>query len=162
MVSCGDKKTQTEPIVAPAGMSVLDLTNYGKSFVLFVPDTTAAKLSVTEHPSGALEVRVGKTFAVTINEQAGNIEMKKKDVSEDEVYKLKSYLKDEPTAILWEANFMDKSVYHFMVNIKIGNSDYCFEDIVSTEEEPFSKEAIEKMFEASKSIKEKKKEQPAS
>ena len=46
--SCGDKKAEQEPIVAPAGMNVLDLTKYGKSFAIFVPDTVQNKLTVTE------------------------------------------------------------------------------------------------------------------
>jgi len=160
LVSCGGAKKE-EPIVAPAGMIALDLNSYGKSFVLFVPDTTSSKLVVNENQSGALEVRVGTTFGITINEQAGNIEMKKKDVKEDEVYKFKSFLKEEPTAILWESDFMDKPITHFMVNMKIGESDYCFEDIISTEAEPFSKDAVQKMFDSAKSIREKKKEQPS-
>lgn len=160
LVSCGGSKTE-EPIVAPAGMIALDLNNYGKSFVLFIPDTTTSKLTVNESQSGALEVRVGTTFGISINEQAGNIEMKKKDVKEDEVYKFKAFIKEEPTAILWESDFMDKSVTHFMVNMKIGEADYCFEDIISTEAEPFSKDAVQKMFDSAKSIREKKKEQPS-
>jgi hypothetical protein len=161
LVSCGDKKKTEEPIVAPQGMHVLDLTNYGKSFAIFVPDTTAAKLTITEQPSGALEIRVGKSFGITVNEQAGDIEAKKRDMKDDEVYKFKAFLAEEPTAIFWELNFMDKPIYHFMVNMKIGTSDYCFEDIVSTESEPYSKDAVQKMFESAKSIKEKKKEQPS-
>lgn len=159
LVSCGGSKNE-EPIVAPQGMIALDLNTYGKSFVLFVPDTINSKLTVTEQTSGALEIRVGTTFAMSINEQAGNIEMKKKDIKEDEVYKFKSFIKEEPTAILWESDFMDKSISHFMVNMKIGEVDYCFEDIISTETEPLSKDAIQKMFDSAKNIKEKKKEQP--
>ena len=78
LLSCGGKKSEQEPIVAPAGMNVLDLTKYGKPFAIFVPDTVAAKLMVTEQSSGALDIKVGTNFAITINEQAADIELKKK------------------------------------------------------------------------------------
>ena len=77
MVSCGGKKAEQEPIVAPEGMNVLDLSKYGKPFAIFVPDTTAAKLQITEQSSGALDIKVGTNFAITINEQAADIELKK-------------------------------------------------------------------------------------
>lgn len=157
-----DQKNGDDPIVAPQGMNILDLTNYGKPFVLFIPDTTAAKLSVKENPNGALEIRVGNNFGVAINEQAGDVETKKKEIKDDEVFKFNTFLKEEPNAILWRADFMDKAVFHFMVNMKIGTSDYCFEDIISTETEPFRQEDAQKMFDSAKSIKEKNKEQPAS
>jgi hypothetical protein len=48
--------------------------------------------------------------------------------------------------------------FHFIVNQKIGTADYSIEDVKSTDAEPFSKEAIQKMFDSAKNIKEKKKE----
>ena len=87
LISCGETKKTEEVIVAPQGMIVLDLTKYGKPFVVFVPDTTSAKLVVTEQQSGSLDIRVGKGFAISINEQAADFEMRKKDIKEDEINK---------------------------------------------------------------------------
>ena len=47
------------------------------------------------------------------------------------------------------------------MNQKIGNADYSFEEVKNAEAEPFGKEAIQKMFDSAKNIKEIKKE-PAS
>jgi len=160
LISCGESKKPEEAIVAPQGMIVLDLTQYGKPFVIFVPDTTAAKLMVTEQQSGALDIRVGKGFAISINEQAADFEMKKKDLKEDEINKFKSFVVDEPTAIFWESEITAPE-FHFLINQKIGTTDYSFEDTRSTENEPFGKEAIQKMFDSAKNIKEKKKEPSA-
>jgi hypothetical protein len=154
-ISCGDKKSE-EPIVAPQGMNVLDLTRYGKPFVIFVPDTTAAKLEITQQSYGALDVKVGKGFNISINEQQADIETKKKDIKEDEVNKFKSYLVEEPGAIFWESEITQPE-YHFLMNQKIGNRDFSFEEVKSTEAEPFSKESIQKMFDSAKNIKEVKK-----
>jgi len=159
LISCGGKKKE-EAIVAPQGMNVLDLTKYGKPFAIFVPDTTAAKLSVTQQSYGALDIKVGNNFAISINEQNADIEMKKKDVKEDEVNKLKSFIVQEPNAIFWESE-ITKPEFHFIVNQKVGKTDYSFEEIKSTDAEPFSKDAIQKMFDSSKNIKEIKKEPSA-
>lgn len=156
IVSCGDKKTEVA-IVAPQGMNVLDLSKFGKPFVIFVPDTTAAKLTVTEQQSGALEVRVGKTFAISINEQAADLAFKKTEIKEDEINKFKSFIAEDPNGIFWESEITAPE-YHFLINQKIGNSEYSFEEVKSTEAEPFSKDAVQKMYESAKSIKEKQKE----
>ena len=156
LIACGDKKKE-EAIIAPEGMSVLDLTKFGKSFAIFVPDTTKAKLTVAEQTSGALNIKVGTTFAITINEQSADIEMKKTDIKSDEVNKFKSFITEEPTAIFWESE-ITKPEFHFIINQKIGNTDYSIEDTKSTETEPLSKEATQKMFDSAKGIKEIKKQ----
>jgi hypothetical protein len=156
LISCGGKKAQ-EPIVAPAGMNVLDLSRFGKPFAIFVPDTTAAKLEITQQSYGALDIKVGLNFNISINEQVADITLKKKDIKEDEINKFKNFVVDEPTAIFWESE-ITKPEFHFIVNQKIGNSDYSFEEVKNSEAEPFGKEAIQKMFDSAKNIKEIKKE----
>lgn len=153
ITSCGDKKPAQEPIVAPEGMHVLDLTKYGKSFAIFVPDTVQNKMTIVEQSYGALDITVGPNFAVSISEQAEDIAAKKKEISEDEVNKLKSFMTDEPTAILWESAITEPE-FHFIINQKIGNSDYNIQDVRTTEGKPYSKEAIQKMFDSAKNIKE--------
>jgi len=156
-VSCNGKKDSQEAIVAPQGMHVLDLTKYGKSFVIFVPDTVASKLEVTQQTYGALDIKVGKNFAISINEQAADIELRKKDIKEDEINKFKSFIVEEPNAIFWESEITQPE-YHFLMNQKIGNTEYSIEDIRNTESEPFGKDAMQKMFDSAKNIKEVKKE----
>ncbi len=160
LISCGDKKKDQEAIVAPQGMNVLDLSRFGKPFAIFVPDTVAAKLVITQQTYGALDIRVGTNFAISINEQVADLDLKKKDIQEDEINKFKSYIVQEPNAIFWESE-ITKPEFHFIINQKIGTTDYSFEEIKSTEAEPFGKDAIQKMFDSSKNIKEIKKE-PAS
>ena len=148
--SCGSRE---EKMVAPEGMNVLDLNRYGKPFAIFVPDTSAAKLNVTEQPSGALDIKVGKNFAVSIYEQAADLAQRKTDLKEDEVNKLTSIITEEPAALMWESSITSPE-FHFVVNHKIGNSEYSFEDIRNPEVASFGKEAVKKMFESCKTIKE--------
>lgn len=155
LVSCGGDKKE-EAIVAPQGMNVLDLGKYGKPFVIFVPDTVAAKMEIVQQTYGALDIKVGNNFAISINEQAADIELRKKDIKEDEVNKFKSFIAEEPNAIFWESEIM-KPEYHFIINHKINNTDYSIEDIRNPDGEPYGKEAVQKMFDSSKNIKEVKK-----
>jgi len=151
--ACGDSQPKEEPIVAPEGMIVLDLTKYGKSFVIFVPDTTQSKLEIVEQTYGALDISVGQNFAISITEQHEDLELKKSELKDDEVNKLKGFLVEEPGAILWESEITD-SEFHFIINTKIGESDYSIQDLKNTDNKPFDKEAIQKMFDAAKNIKE--------
>jgi hypothetical protein len=155
-VSCGSKKNGEE-IVAPQGMHTLDLTRYGKPFAIFVPDTVANKLQIIEQSNGALDIKAGKIFAISINEQAADIEMHKRDIKEDEVNKFKNFISEEPQALMWESEIVQPE-FHFILNQKVGNAEYSFEDVKDTEANPFGKEAVQKMFDSAKNIKEIKKE----
>lgn len=155
LISCGGNKN--EEIVAPQGMHTLNLTRFGKQFAIFVPDTVANKLIITEQTNGALDIKVGTNFALSINEQAADIDMRKMDIKDDELNKFKNYLIEEPTAIMWESEIVQPE-FHFLLNQKIGNNDYSFEDIRDTEAKAFSKDAMQKMFESAKNIKEIKKD----
>ena len=156
VISCGNKKTG-EAIIAPAGMHTLDLSRFGKPFAIFVPDTISSHLQIIEQSNGALDIIVGKNFAISINEQAADIELRKQDVKTDEVNKLKGFITDEAAAIMWESEIIHPE-FHFLINLKIANSDYTIEDIREPESNLFSKDAIQKMFESSKKIIEIKKE----
>ena len=154
IVSCGSKKQE---IVAPEGMHTLNLNRFGKPFVIFVPDTVKNPMVITEQSNGALDIKVGRNFALSINEQAADIELRKTDIKDDEVNKFKNYITEEPGAIMWESEIVQPE-YHFLMNQKIGGSDYSFEDIRDPEANPLSKDAIQKMFDSAKNIKEMKKE----
>lgn len=153
ITSCGEKKE--EAIVAPEGMHVLDLSKYGKPFAIFVPDTVHSKLTITEQSYGALDIIVGRDFAISINEQPADIELRKKDVKEDEINKLKSFTTEEPSAIMWESEITQPE-FHFLMNQKIGNSEYSFEEIRNSES-TYGQGPIQKMFDSCKNIKEIKK-----
>lgn len=147
--ACGEKKKET--VAAPEGMLALDLSAYGKPFSLFIPDTANAKLEVNEETSGALNVRVGKNFGISINEQEADLTLRKEDIKSDEVNKLTSYIAEEPDAIFWESSIIAPE-YHFVVNKKVNNASYSFEDIRDTEAAPYGKEAVQRMFDSSRNI----------
>jgi hypothetical protein len=160
-ISCGDKTPKQEPIAAPQGMNVLNLSKYGKPFAIFVPDTNNAKLEIMEQSWGALEIKVGNSFAVSISEDEADLNLRKADIKADEINKFKSFMVEEPTTLMWESE-ITKPEFHFITIQKIGTTSYTFEDVKSTDAEPFGKEGIQKMLDAAKDIKEVKKEEPKS
>ena len=153
ITSCGGKDTK-QNIEAPAGMVALDLSKFGKQFSIFVPDTTAAKLEVVEQSWGALEIKVGKGFHISITEDPGDIELRKSDIKSNDVNIFKSFVVEEPLTIMWESA-ITKPEYHFYTIKKIGNNTYVFEDVVAADGEPMGKDAIQKMFDSAKNIIEK-------
>ncbi len=153
--SCGNKQ-EDQKVEAPAGMITLDLSKYGKPFTIFTPDSSAGKLTIVEQSWGALEIKAGKTFQISITEDPGDIELRKTDVKGDEVNKFKNFLVEEPNTLMWESE-ITKPEFHFYTIQKIGNSTYVFEDIKSPDTEPFSKEEAQKMLDSAKGIKEVKK-----
>jgi hypothetical protein len=155
LISCGGNKS--EEIVAPEGMHTLNLNRFGKPFAIFVPDTIANKMEITEQSNGALDIKVGRAFAISINEQAADIELRKQDIKDDEINRFKTYIAEEPNAIMWESQIVQPE-FHFLINQKIGTADYNFEDIRDTESNTLGKDAIQKMFDSAKNIKEMKKE----
>jgi hypothetical protein len=155
IASCGGKDA-AQNIEAPAGMVALDLSKYGKQFSIFVPDTVASKLEVTEQSWGALEIKVGKNFQLSITEDPGDIELRKSDIKSNDVNIFKSFVVEEPLTIMWESE-ITKPEYHFYSIQKVGANTYVFEDIVPADGTPLSKEAIQKMLDSAKKIVEKQK-----
>jgi len=149
--ACGEKEKQD--VQAPTGMVTLDLSKYGKPFSIFIPDTTTSRLQVAEQGWGALEISVGKTFRLSIREEAGDMEAKKSDIKSDEVNRFKAYVVEEPETILWESEIV-KPEFHLFSTKKLGNASFLFEDFNPTDAEPLSKEQVQKMLESVKNIKE--------
>ncbi len=151
-----DPKTETKSVEAPAGMVPLDLSKYGKQFSIFVPDTVNSKLEVVEQSWGALEIKVGKGFQISISEDAGDIELMKSDIKSNDVNIFKSYIVDEPQTIMWESE-ITKPEFHFYTIQKASGSNYVIQDIISTSGEPFTKDQVQKMLDSAKQLVEKQK-----
>ena len=150
ITSCGSKDSK-QNLEAPAGMVALDLSKFGKQFSVFVPDTTTAKLEVVEQSWGALEIKVGKNFHLSITEDPGDIELRKSDIKSNDVNVFKSFVLEEPLSVFWESAITQPE-YHFYSIQKIGTNTYVFEDVVAEDGQPFSKESVQKMLDSAKNI----------
>lgn len=146
------KNTTNSSTHAPEGMQAIDLSKYGKSFLIFVPDTMLVKLFIEEKANGSLEIKSGKLFAISISESNQDVSLKKEDIKMDEVNKLKEIIIETPDALVWGSEITQPE-FHFLINKKINNSEYSFEDAYATEAQTYTKEEIMRMFESCKNIK---------
>ena len=153
LVSCGGKKGETENLVAPQGTRYFDISKTGMNAYVLVPDSSVGMLDTVMQSSGEYLIKVGKDFQVSVIETAGDINQRKADIASDDVNKLKKYITDDATTLMWESGIGDLSEFHFYHIAKLGNRTYVFEDIKG---EPFSQQDIQKMLDVCKQVKEKK------
>lgn len=154
MMSCGGKKDDgQEQLTAPAGMRYLDISRTGMNLYVLTPDSTRGILDTVAQSSGEYLIKVGTAYQVSVMEGAGDIAQKKADITNDDVNKLKKYVVDDATTLMWESGIADLSEFHFYHIAKVGERTYVFEDIRG---DAFTQEAIQKMLDAAKASKEKK------
>jgi hypothetical protein len=149
--SCGNgKKEDNANAGVPQGMVAADLSTQGLAALVNVPDSTVGPLEIIPNAQGGADVKVGKNFQMTIIEGPGNLEMKKKDITSDEVRKFVKYLVEDPNAIVWEWQMEGgEPEYHFYTIVKSGNKSYEVFDVVG---EVFSEKAAMQMLDAAKSV----------
>ncbi|HXU26382.1 MAG TPA: hypothetical protein VN698_04060 [Bacteroidia bacterium] len=153
MASCGGKKVETENLVAPQGSRYLDISKTGMNAFVLIPDSSMGILDTVMQSSGEYLIKVGKDFQISVIETAGDVNQRKADIASDDVNKLKKYITDDATTLMWESGIGDLSEFHFYHIAKLGNRTYVFEDIKG---EPFSQQAVQKMLDVCKQAKEKK------
>ncbi len=149
--SCENKSQ--DRIAPPEGMCSIELSKYGKPFSLFVPDTSKHPLSITEEGSGALIIKAGSAFAISISEEAADLQLKRADIESDEVNKFTAYIVNEPNAIFWESAIIEPE-YHFVLNTRVAERDFSFQDVQNTESKAPGKTSVQMMFNNSKGIQE--------
>ena len=154
IISCNGKKgDEQEQLIAPKGMRYLDISKTGMNLYVLTPDSAAGVLDTIAQSSGEYLIKVGNNFQVSVLENAGDIAQRKADITNDDVNKLKKYVIDDATTLLWESGIADMSEFHFYHIAKVGDRTYVFEDIKG---DPFTQEAAQKMLDACKQAKEKK------
>jgi len=154
IISCNGKKgEEQEQLIAPKGMRYLDISKTGMNLFVLTPDSAAGILDTIAQSSGEYLIKVGNSFQISVLENSGDIAQRKADITNDDVNKLKKYITDDATTLVWESGIADLSEFHFYYIAKIGDRTYVFEDIKG---EPFSQDAVQKMLDACKQAKEKK------
>ena len=145
LMSCGGKKETP----AAAGMMELDLSSHGVPVIISIPDSSKGKVEV-EDANGTYKIRVGKSFRMSIFEDAGDISLKKSDISSAEPKKLKRFITDEPTTLFYENQITDPE-FHFYTIVKLGEKSFILEDLDG--EEIYTEDDVKIMLESAKAIK---------
>ena len=101
--------------------------------------------------SGALEIKVGKHFNISITEDPGDITLMKSDIKSNDVNVFKSYITDEPETIMWESAITVPE-FHFYTIQKASGNTYVIQDVISADGSPSNKEQIQKMLDSAKKL----------
>src|SRR4051812_13520261 len=110
---CGNSKTETSAVMP--GMMEQNLKINGSNLVVMIPDSSKGKAEIVEQSWGAVEIKVGPDFQISIEEGDGDMALTKSDIKDAAVFKFQRYLKDEPSLLFWEAKNADipDSRFHF-------------------------------------------------
>ena len=139
----------------PPGKMRLDLSPYGKSFSMVIPDSASNDFSITEN-NAQLEIRcvnkkVNLNFAVVVEEGEGNVNLIKSDIQSDDINRFVRFLSEDSSMIVWESAITTPE-FHFYAVIRSENSAYVIRDLISTDNEPFTEKQILEMVSALKGV----------
>ena len=146
----GGKKEDNANAGVPAGMVAADMSEFGVLALVNVPDSTVAPLEIITNAQGGADVKVGKNFQITVMEGPGDIELKKNDITHDDIRKFVKYIVEEPNALIWEWQMTGmEPEFHFYAIVKDGDKSYEVRDV---EGEVFSEKSATQMLDAAKSV----------
>ena len=150
----GTKKDDNANADIPQGMRAADLAGVseGRMQVLInVPDSSFGPLEIVANAQGGADVKVGKNFQMTITEGAGDVALKKNDITHDDIRKFVKYVVEESNYLVWEWQMegMPEPEFHFYAIVKAGDKSFEVRDV---EGEVFSEKAATQMLDAAKSI----------
>ncbi len=154
LAGCGNGKTDDNANAGvPQGMTAADLSvvSEGRMQILInVPYSTSGSLEIIANAQGGADVKVGKNFQMTITEDAGDVALKKNDITHDDVRKFVKYVVEEPNYLIWERQIdgMEPD-FQFYAIVKAGDKTF---EVLGVEGEVFSKKAATEMLDAAKSI----------
>ena len=103
----------------------IDLSKASASFpvVMMAPEGATAA-----DDFGAVLVKKGVGFQVEVSSSAKDIAALKKEIMANTLNKLKKFYVETADTLLYESTLMGKSEFHFVANVKAGNSTYSAED----------------------------------
>lgn len=157
-LSCGESteanQVDSTTVLLPHHMEV-DISPYGFLATIQIPDTTVGIAEYNETNWGALEIKVGKGFGISIQSGEGNMELLKKDLKEDLVF-TNEIIAETPNSIIYKRTIKDaeiKPLYHFFYFDTI---DGYIVEVKSLDMEEYTQKNVEDMLKAAQTLKEKK------
>jgi hypothetical protein len=99
---------------------------------------------------GAVVVSAGESFQLQVNGAAADLVARKKEIEGNTVNKLKAFVTDTPTELVYETEVMGKPEFHFVANVELDGAKYNCED---KKGQAFTKADVDAMLTACKSLK---------
>ncbi|MCH9688564.1 MAG: hypothetical protein K0V04_44445 [Deltaproteobacteria bacterium] len=140
----GDAKAEATP-AAPVKLAALSLEDAGLEGTLQAPEGAKASAEF-----GAFVVNAGESFQLEIHSSAADLAARKKEIEGNTVNKLKSFVTENETELVYETEVMGKSEFHFLANIKVDDASYNCEDKKGP---VYAKADVDAMLAACKSLK---------
>ncbi|MCA9708656.1 MAG: hypothetical protein KDK70_22600 [Myxococcales bacterium] len=129
---------------APVKLAELSLEDAGLDAKLQAPEGAKALEDL-----GAYVVSAGEGFQLQINTGSADLVASKKEIEANPVNKLKGFVSESETELVYETEVSGKSEFHFVMNLELDGAKYNCEDKKGT---PFTKDDIDAMIAACKSM----------
>lgn len=139
----GDAKVEAKP-AAPVKLAELSMEDAGLDAKLQAPDGAKAAEDL-----GAFVVTAGESFQLQINTGAADLAASKKEIEGNTVNKLKSFVTESETELVYETEVAGKPEFHFVMNLELDGAKYNCED---KKGQAFTRADIDAMVAACKSL----------
>lgn len=155
--ACGEEKPKEAEEVIPKGMVGVSLEKMGQPVKINAPDSVSGVMDTMATPNG-IQVRVGNHFDLLVN--LGGPEesdlAKVKALIEATDAGMSTFTVNDATTLVWETKFGEGdgalSQFHFYTLVKVGTDTYYVRDNAFNPDNQFKKEDVDRMLEASKSL----------
>jgi hypothetical protein len=98
---------------------------------------------------GAVVVSAGESFQLQVNGGATDLAARKQEIEANTVNKLKAFVTDTPTELVYETEVMGKPEFHFVANVELDGAKYNCED---KKGQAFTRADVDAMLAACKSL----------
>jgi len=139
----GDAKAEAKP-AEPVKLAEVSLEDAGLDAKLQAPEGAKAAEDL-----GAFVVLAGESFQLQINTGAADLAARKTEIESNTVNKLKSFVTESETELVYETEVMGKAEFHFVSNLELDGAKYNCED---KKGQAFTKADIDAMVAACKSL----------
>jgi hypothetical protein len=129
-----------------------NLKRHGVPYTIQLPKSKMQLLIDSMQSFGDLTIDMGKTFNLVISPSIQSMADMKKDISSNEVNKLKNYIVEEANTILYMSEIVSPE-YHFKHIAVSGKDTFLIMDALNKEGTPYSEAEIKLMLECAKTLK---------
>ena len=139
-----DAKADAKP-AEPVQLASLSLEEVGLEATVQAPEGAKAA-----DEFGAYVVTAGESFQLQINTGPTDLAARKAEIEGNTVNKLRSFVTENETELVYETEVMDKPEFHFVANVDLDGAKYNCED---KKGQAFTQADVDAMLAACKSLK---------
>lgn len=138
-----EAKAEAKP-AEPVKLAEISLEDAGLEAKLQAPEGAKATAEF-----GSFLVQSGESFQLQINSSGADLAAAKQEIEGNTVNKLKSFVTESETELVYESEVMGKPQFHFLANVEVDGAKYNCED---KKGQDFTKADVDAMLAACKSM----------